>query len=234
MDSPISVGYFRVLAPLLRSGALSGSRYLHSQASIYHVQMEVVTAFVLAGGKSSRMGCDKALLEFAGRPLLRHAIELASSVAPDVRIVGDPSKYAAFGPAISDIYSGRGPLGGIHAALADSTKGLNLVLATDLPFVQPGFLRYLIAKAQATDAFVTVPQIGRYFEPLCAVYRKQFAETVEAALSKGKNKVDALFAQSPTRIVSEKEIVGAGFSSAMFRNLNTPDDMRKAEQELPE
>ncbi len=79
--------------------------------------MEGVTGWVLAGGKSSRMGCDKALLDFAGRPLLRRALELASSVTADVRIVGDPAKYAAFGAVIADIYSERGPIGGIHAAI---------------------------------------------------------------------------------------------------------------------
>jgi molybdopterin-guanine dinucleotide biosynthesis protein A len=205
---------------------------LHSQAWLYHVQMEAVTGFVLAGGKSSRMGCDKALLELAGHSLLQRAIGLASSVTKEVRIIGDPAKYAAFGAVIADIYSERGPLAGIHAALAYSSTGLNLILATDLPFVEGPFLRYLIATAQATDAVVIVPQVGRYFEPLCAVYRKQFGEFAEAALSKGKNKVDALFAEAPTRIVTDQEIVGAGFTPAMFRNLNAPSDLQQAEQEF--
>ena len=195
--------------------------------------MEGVTGWVLAGGKSSRMGCDKALLEFAGRPLLRHALELTSAVTTDVRIVGDPAKYAAFGAVIADIYSERGPLAGIHAALANSGTDLNLILATDLPFLEPRFLHYLIAAAQATDALVTVPRIGTYFEPLCAVYHKRFGELVEAALSKGKNKVDALFAETPTRTITEEEIVNAGFGPAMFRNLNSPDDLRHAQQQLP-
>jgi len=195
--------------------------------------MEGVTGWILAGGKSSRMGCDKALLDFAGRPLLRHALELASSVIVDVRILGDPAKYAAFGAVIADVYSERGPLAGIHAALANSGTDLNLILATDLPFLEPRFLRYLIAAAQATDALVTVPRIGSYFEPLCAVYRKRFGELVEAALSKDQNKVDALFADVSTRIITEEEIIKTGFDSAMFRNLNSPDDLRQAQQQLP-
>jgi molybdopterin-guanine dinucleotide biosynthesis protein A len=206
---------------------------LNSQAALYHVQMEGVTGWILAGGKSSRMGCDKALLDFAGRPLLRHALELASSVIVDVRILGDPAKYAAFGAVIADVYSERGPLAGIHAALANSGTDLNLILATDLPFLEPRFLRYLIAAAQATDALVTVPRIGSYFEPLCAVYRKRFGELVEAALSKDQNKVDALFADVSTRIITEEEIIKTGFDSAMFRNLNSPDDLRQAQQQLP-
>jgi len=195
--------------------------------------MEAVTAFVLAGGKSSRMGCDKALLDFGGHPLLRRTLEMASSVTSNIRIVGDPAKYAAFGTVIADIYSERGPLGGIHAALVNSGTDLNLILATDLPFLEPRFLRYLISNAQATDALVTAPRIGSYFEPLCAVYRKRFSEFVEAALSRGKNKVDALFANAPMRIITEQEITKAGFDSAMFRNLNSPEDLRQAQRQLP-
>jgi len=190
--------------------------------------MEAVTAFVLAGGKSSRMGCDKALLDVAGRPLLRHAIELVGAVTGNVRIVGDPAKYGSFGSVIRDIYHDRGPLGGIHAALDNSNTDLNLILATDLPFVEPEFLRHLIAIAEATKALVTVPQVGPHFEPLCAVYRKPFAEIVEAALSDNRNKVDALFAEVATRTVAEAEIVAAGFSPAMFRNLNTPQEWQQA------
>ena len=174
------------------------------------------------------MGCDKALLEFRGLPLLRHAMNIAGSVSQDVRIVGDLAKYGVFGQVVSDVYSERGPLGGIHAALASSGSDLNLILATDLPFLEPGLLHYLIAAAQNTKALVTVPQIGRYFEPLCAVYRKQFAEVARAALSEGKNKVDALFAPPTTCVISEQEILAAGFNSTMFRNLNTPEDWELA------
>jgi len=194
--------------------------------------MGEVTGFILAGGKSSRMGCDKALLEFAGRPLLRRAIELASAVAQEVKIVGDPVRHAGFGVVVTDIYPGRGPLGGIHAALTSSNTDLNLILATDLPFVAPDFLQYLVANAQASDALVTVPKINQYFEPLCAVYRKRFAEVAEGALSGGKNKVDALFAEEITRVISEEAMVLAGFDPAMFRNLNTPDDLARAQTEL--
>jgi molybdopterin-guanine dinucleotide biosynthesis protein A len=186
------------------------------------------TAVILTGGKSSRMGSDKALLQLAGRPLLRHAIELAGAVTENVKIVGDPAKYAAFGTVVADLYHDSGPLGGIHAALASTNSDLNVILATDLPFVEPEFLRYLLAIAKETTALVTVPQVGRYFEPLCAVYRKEFAEIAAAALNRNKNKVDALFTEPATRVVNEEEITVAGFSSAMFRNLNTPEEWQQA------
>jgi molybdopterin-guanine dinucleotide biosynthesis protein A len=145
-----------------------------------------------------------------------------------VKIVGDPAKYAAFGTVVADLYHDSGPLGGIHAALASTNSDLNVILATDLPFVEPEFLRYLLAIAKETTALVTVPQVGRYFEPLCAVYRKEFAEIAAAALNRNKNKVDALFTEPATRVVNEEEITVAGFSSAMFRNLNTPEEWQQA------
>jgi molybdenum cofactor guanylyltransferase len=187
-----------------------------------------VTAFVLAGGKSTRMGKDKAFLEFKGRILLARALELAAGAGQEVRIVGDPRKFAAFGRVVEDIYRERGPLAGIHAALKSSATELNLMLAVDLPFVQPDFLKYLISVARETKALVTVPRAGDGLQPLCAVYRREFAKVAEQSLAQGKNKIDALFAQVETRIVGPEEFSHAGFSGQMFRNLNTPEEFEKA------
>src|SRR5579862_8087270 len=108
--------------------------------------MESVAAFILAGGQSSRMGSDKAFLELAGKPLIVRALELAHEVVTDVRIVGDAKKFGRYAPVVEDVYSNRGPLGGIHAALAQSEKECNLMLAVDLPFVPAQFLKYLLAR----------------------------------------------------------------------------------------
>src|SRR2546430_9668219 len=91
--------------------------------------VEDVTAFVLAGGKSTRMGKDKAFLEFRGRILLARALELAAGAGQGVRIVGDPREFAAFGGVIEDIYRERGPPGGIHAAPKSSSTEFDLMPA---------------------------------------------------------------------------------------------------------
>ena len=187
-----------------------------------------VTAFVLAGGKSTRMGRDKAFLEFKGRILLARALELAAGVADDVRIVGDPRKFAAFGRVVEDIYRERGPLGGIHAALMSSSTDLNLMLAVDLPFVEPDFLKYLVSAARDAKAVVTVPRACDGLQPLCAVYRLGFAEVAEQFLAQGKNKIDALFDEADTKILAPEELSEAGFSGQMFRNLNTPEEFDEA------
>ena len=113
-----------------------------------------VTAFILAGGKSSRMGADKAFLELKGRTLLHRALDLMRSLTPEAIIVGERSKFARLGTVVEDVFRERGPLGGIHAALAATATDLNLVLAVDLPFVDAAFLKYLVKQARGTEAVV--------------------------------------------------------------------------------
>jgi molybdopterin-guanine dinucleotide biosynthesis protein A len=187
-----------------------------------------VTAFVLAGGKSTRMGSDKAFLRLGDETLLSRALKTAGGVSGDVRIMGDAQKFAAFGRVVEDVYRDRGPLGGIHAALSGSTSESNLVMAVDLPFVTPEFLRYLLLRARESGAMVTVPRAGGGLQPLCAVYRRGFADVAEQSLREGNNKIDSLFAEVETCVIEEGELVGAGFSAGMFRNLNTPEEFDKA------
>jgi molybdopterin-guanine dinucleotide biosynthesis protein A len=186
-------------------------------------------AFILAGGKSTRMGTDKAFVMLDGRTLLARALELARSVTADVRIVGDAGKFGAFGPVVEDVFRGCGPLGGIHAALRASSAELNLMLAVDVPFVSRELLQYLIERARsAASASVTVVRAGGRVQPLCAVYRREFADEAERALRAGRCKIDALFADERTQVIAEEELQSAGFSAAMFRNLNTPEELAEA------
>jgi molybdopterin-guanine dinucleotide biosynthesis protein A len=193
-----------------------------------------LAAFVLAGGKSSRMGEDKAFLIFDGRTLLQRALELAHSVAEDVRIVGARDKFAVFASVVEDQYEERGPLGGIHAALSASSTPVNLILAVDLPFLEERFLHYLVDEARAGNAVVTVPRAGGGLQPLCAVYRREFRKGAEQALAAGRNKIDTLFTQIPVRIIEEEELARFAFSAAMFDNLNTRDEWEQARRRLPQ
>ncbi len=187
---------------------------------------EDVAAFILAGGKSSRMGADKAFLDFDGRTLLERTLELARSVTADVRIVGDREKFAQFAPVVEDVFPGHGPLGGIHAALRSSSSDLNLMLAVDAPFISRALLQYLIREAHhAPEATVVVPCCNRHRQPLCAIYRREFAEAAEKALIAGKNRIDVLFDVVKSRVIEEEELERAGFSTALFCNLNTPADV---------
>jgi len=193
--------------------------------------MPDVSAFVLAGGRSSRMGTDKAFLQVEGRTLLGRTLDLLCALTLEVRIVGPADKFALYGPVIEDVYPGRGPLAGIHAALSASTTELNLILAVDLPFVTESLLRFIVEQARAADAVVTVPRIAGGYQPLCAVYRRAFAPLAQAALEAGRNKIDVLFAATTARVLEEAELNRFAFSAAMFHNLNTPEDFHRAIRE---
>jgi len=187
-----------------------------------------LSAFVLAGGKSRRMGRDKAFVAWGQETLLSNALKLAGGVTASLYIVGDMKKFDSYGAVVEDVYRDRGPLGGIHAALSGSSAELNLMLAVDLPLVEPQFLHYMVSLADESGATVTVPRAGNGWQPLCAVYRREFAAIAEESLLAGKNKIDPLFDAVKTRVLEEQELVQRGFSSAMFRNLNTPEELEEA------
>jgi molybdopterin-guanine dinucleotide biosynthesis protein A len=187
-----------------------------------------LAAFILAGGKSTRMGADKAFVVLEGRTLLARALDATRAVTADARIVGDAAKFAAFAPVVEDVFRECGPLGGIHAALRASPAELNLMLAVDVPFVSAGLLEFLIARARVSAAVVTVARVGGW-QPLCAVYRREFAEAAEIALRQGRYKIDALFEVVPTLAISEEDVLAAGFSAREFRNLNTREDVEEAQ-----
>ena len=186
-----------------------------------------VAAFILAGGMSSRMGHDKALLSLGGKTLLDRARELALAVTGQVWAVGAKAKYGR--DAIEDVFPHRGPLGGIHAALASSASELNVILSVDTPFVKAEFLRFLIDEARRSVTTVTVPYVCDHFQPLCAVYRREFLEVAEPALREGKNKIDPLFRHTTVRLIDEQELKRLAFDPRMFDNLNTPEDFAQAQ-----
>ena len=201
---------------------------------MYHRSMPVpipdVSAFILAGGKSTRMGTDKAFVTLDGITLLTHALDIARSITSNVSIVGDPAKFATHAPVVEDIFPNCGPLGGIHAALRSSSTDLNLILAVDVPFVSTALLEYVLERAHRNTAVVTVVQTAGGYQPLSAIYRRQFADMAEKALHAGRYKIDSLFLSTNTQTITEEELKAAGFSPTMFRNLNTLEELAKARE----
>jgi molybdopterin-guanine dinucleotide biosynthesis protein A len=187
-----------------------------------------LTGFVLTGGKSSRMGTDKASLHLLdGETLIEHALALLSSVASEVRLLGSREKYSGLawaGPIVEDIFRDQGPLAGIHAALKSSDTDLNIVLAVDMPAMTSKCLEYIIGRAESSDALVTVPDIRGGQQPLCAVYRKEFCQIAEQALKDGRNKVNGAFTPQTTLVVRQEELEAAGFSASLFDNINTHEE----------
>jgi len=182
-----------------------------------------VAGFVLAGGRSSRMGADKALLPYRNRRLLEYVAEAVRDAVGSAVIVAPPERYAHLDfPVIPDENPGQGPLGGIITALACSSAEWNLILACDMPGISAGFLRRLLAAAVREHADICLPVSPAGFpEPLCAVYRLRSLPALRAAFEAGVRKVTDAF--GGLRIASLKE-----FDPSWFVNLNTPEDWRAA------
>ena len=221
------IGEMPELVPVARAEV----RFGKARRRRYDSYVKDAMVFVLAGGLSSRMGREKAFLELDGRTLLSRTMQVAQAVSDQVMIVGSREKFSRFGPVVVDVYRERGPLGGVHAALAGNAAEWNLMLAVDLPRLQPELLQFIASQARQSGAMVTVPRAGGRFQPLCAVYRKAFLPFAEAALREGKNKIDALFPEVDTRVIEEPELVSAGFAAGMFMNVNTPEEYKAALQE---
>jgi molybdenum cofactor guanylyltransferase len=187
-----------------------------------------LSGFVLAGGKSTRMGQDKAAITLNGLTLLQHALAALREVCRDVAILGKHELYGNLGPVYEDIFPGCGPLGGIHAALSNSQTQFNLIIAVDTPFLAPEFLSYLAERAIDSDAIVTTPEIEDYTQPLCTVYSLDFLPIAEQSLRSGNYKIVPLFPEGRTLVIQEAELRQLAFAADMFENLNTPEDLARA------
>jgi molybdopterin-guanine dinucleotide biosynthesis protein A len=176
-----------------------------------------LTGFILAGGKSARMGRDKALLDWHGRTLLDHMTELISNVTDEVHVIG----RARF----PDRLPGLGPLSGIATALETSATDANLVVAVDLPKLTRAFLKYLTSEAERANAPLAACKIGSEF-PLCLVVQRRLLPEIQHRLASQDLSVHALIENTPSRLIYESELLSAGFNASLFRNINTEQDYR--------
>ena len=191
-----------------------------------------VTGFVLVGGKSSRMGTNKALLSLNGRTLVERTRQIVEHVCDKVFLLGPRDIYGSFGPCYEDIYPDCGPLGGIHVALVNSPTPYSLVISVDTPFVTAEFLHYMVGRALESSAMVTAPRIGGVVQPLCAVFARNFLPIAEAALKSGKYKVEPLFPRDQMLVLTEDEVQRFALPAQMFENLNTPEDYERARKRV--
>jgi molybdopterin-guanine dinucleotide biosynthesis protein A len=185
-------------------------------------------ALILAGGKSSRMGRDKAFLEIAGQTLLSRQIRIAKeSGAADIFVSGRTgTDYSAFGcRVVADRFAEAGPLAGIEAALAKTQLPLLLVLAVDLPEMDSAFVRRL-THGRAEDIGV-IPRVANLIEPLAAIYPRRSKDVVQAMLEDGK-----FAAQEFARNCVEGGLAIfndiSETDARRFKNLNCPADLRLA------
>ena len=178
-----------------------------------------VNGFILAGGKSRRMGRDKALLDWHGRTLLDHLTEVLSSAADRVQVVGRAP--------LPDRTPGLGPLSGIATALAATDTDANLVIAVDLPLLTGEFLKYLRSRLETSDQPLLACKTGSEF-PLCLGIRRSLLPELQKRLAAGKLSVQGFIENCGAEIILEPQLREAAFDPSMFRNINTLEDYRSA------
>jgi molybdopterin-guanine dinucleotide biosynthesis protein A len=204
-------------------------------------------AFILAGGRSTRMGRDKALVEFNGVTLIEHTLARLRALGFTPRIAGSRPDLAGFAPVLVDNYPGLGPLSGIEAALAAGREELNLFVAIDQPLVPSEFLHWMIDRATQTGAFATWPRLQGRPHPLCAIYSRSLlphaqaalpsadsgvTRTVELAATASRSRIDAFDAETiAASLLPSAEWPDIVPVHRWFQNLNTPEELAKASLE---
>jgi len=172
-----------------------------------------LSGFGLAGGKSRRMGRDKATLQFRNRSLLEHMVHLLSTVANPVRVVGHD--------ALLDKIPNCGPLGGILTALETSESPMNLMVAVDLPLLSPGLLKWFTSRLTRSVHKAVACRVGNNF-PLCIGVHQNALTLAAQIIAEGDLAIHRFIRDASAEIASESEIQSAGFPDSLFCNFNTP------------
>ena len=184
--------------------------------------------FVTAGGLSSRMGTDKAMLEISGRAMIEHIIAALLPVTKRVSIIANNPLYTRLGlPVFRDSHSGIGPLEAIRTSLANAQTSRVVLVGCDLPFVTSDLFSYLLELKGDYQAVIPVGRDER-LEPLCAVYSVDALAYVADLIDRGERRVSKLFDLVPTRLVGFDELGHLRGSERFFENVNTPEDYARA------
>jgi molybdopterin-guanine dinucleotide biosynthesis protein A len=193
----------------------------------------MLTVAIQAGGESRRMGQDKALLPFLGQPLIVRVLERLQPLGGEILVTTNrPQAYQFLGvPLFPDQQPGRGALGGLYTALSAASQPLVAVVACDMPFVSAALLaamREILARSQADLA---IPLTGSGREPFHAVYRRSTClPLILQALDAGKWRVDSWFDQAQLYPVPPDVIRRYDPDGLCFRNVNTPEELKAAQQ----
>ena len=183
-----------------------------------------VSAVILAGGNSSRMKSNKALLPYQGELFIERIKRQMSAIFREVTLITNSPELYRFLPCPTqpDIFPGMGSLAGIHAGLRSSKTPYIFAVACDMPHLNEELIRHLAAQINGQD--VVIPESKSGLEPLHAMYGKGALPVMEEALSKGNRKIISCCSRLMTTVIAREEVekIDPGFLS--FRNINTPED----------
>ena len=185
-----------------------------------------MNAVILVGGKSSRMGTNKAFLELKGKTFIELQIELLREMFDEISISANtPSEYEYLNlPIFKDIYPGKGPLGGIYTSLINSSSLHTFMLACDMPFVGPELIKHLKDLTKEYD--VVIPKSENGLEPLHAFYSKNCIEPIKRELDENNLRIRSFFPQVNVKIVELDSLTSSDHFKNSIKNLNTMDDYK--------
>ncbi len=185
------------------------------------------TGIILAGGKSTRMGTNKAFLRIGGHTIIEGIFARLKAIFSRVVIIANEIELFDSLPAevIPDIIPSKGPLGGIYTGLVKSESFYNFVSACDMPFLCKDVIGYMLEQSSGHD--IVVPEYKGRLEPLCAVYSKACIEPVDIYLRGNDLKIAGFFKHVRVRIVSEEEIASLDPQRLSFVNINATEDYNK-------
>jgi molybdopterin-guanine dinucleotide biosynthesis protein A len=193
----------------------------------------MLSIVIQAGGQSSRMGEDKALKLFLGRPLIQRVIERLSPIADEILVTTNrPEEYAFLHMRlVADLKPGRGALGGLYTAIASAAHPFVAVVACDMPFASTKLIETARSLMIQEEADVVIAKSEEGYEPLHAVYRREAClPAIESAIEADLWKVVAWFPQVKVRVLADEEIQEADPDRLAFWNVNTPEEFAKAEE----
>ena len=185
-------------------------------------------AAILAGGKSLRMGRDKAMLEIGGDTMLERCIAALQPLGREILVVGDmpARKHLSECRMVEDLYPGAGPVGGIVTALSALGEEFHLIVACDMPFLQTPLLQLLI-DAATDEHDAVVPWMEGRPDPLCAIYSYSCILPFQAFLSRGLRAAHRALETVHVHRIEESELRRADPELVSFVNLNTPEDVER-------
>ncbi len=193
----------------------------------------MLTLAILAGGKSQRMGQNKAIIPFRGEALVRRVLDRLAGLAAEVIVIApDSQEHLSLGIKIApDQFPGRGPLGGLYTALFVASHPAVAVVACDMPFANADLLAHQRDILFSDNMDVVVPSSERGLEPLHAIYRRETClQAVREALDAGNQRLISWFSRVKVRILTPVETNPFDPRGLMFLNVNTPDELAQAEK----
>ncbi|WP_304517105.1 molybdenum cofactor guanylyltransferase [Cecembia rubra] len=187
--------------------------------------MDDLSIYILAGGKSRRMGQDKGLIDLLGKPMIKHMLDRVSKLNLPIKIVAHHDQYKQFGfPVIKDLIPEKGPLGGLYTSLCDAVSKFVLLMSCDMPFLSLEVIKALIA--QKKDNSIIISELHNNILPFPGIYPANLRQIIHLHLQNERLKFQQfILSTAHLKINLDEEYQN---QPEIFQNINSPQDKEKA------